>query len=149
MQESRKEAEGGQEGRRQSVPGPWPSIQLSVKLQWKPPEGLDGSGVRWFFPLRRDYFISSIQDSEVQRLGVRKSRNKVKIGKTMGFPRGSAVRNLPANSGDSGSTPGLGRSPGGGNDKALQHSCLGNPMGRGAWWATDYEVAASWTQLSG
>ena len=100
--QTRKEAEGGQEGRRQNVPGPWPSIQLSVRLQWKPPEGLDKSGVRWFFTLKRDYFISSIQDSEVQRLGVRKSRNKVKIGTTMGFPCGSAVTNLPANSGDLG-----------------------------------------------
>ena len=44
--QTRKEAEGGQEGRRQNVPGPWPSIQLSVRLQWKPPEGLDKSGVR-------------------------------------------------------------------------------------------------------
>ena len=29
-----------------------------------------------------------------------------------------------------------GRSPGGGNGSPLQHSCLGNPMHRGAWWAT-------------
>ena len=28
------------------------------------------------------------------------------------------------------------RSPGGVNGNALQYSCLGNPMGRGAWWAT-------------
>ena len=27
-------------------------------------------------------------------------------------------------------------SPGGGNDHPLQYSCLGNPMDRGAWWAT-------------
>ena len=32
--------------------------------------------------------------------------------------------------------PGLGRSPGEGNGKPLQHSCLGNPMDRGAWHAT-------------
>ena len=31
------------------------------------------------------------------------------------FPGGSAVKNLPANAGDVGSIPGLGRSPGGGN----------------------------------
>ena len=29
----------------------------------------------------------------------------------LGFPGGSAVKNLPANAGDVGSTPGLGRSP--------------------------------------
>ena len=32
--------------------------------------------------------------------------------------------------------PGLGRSPGEGNDKLLQYSCLGNPNDRGALWAT-------------
>ena len=34
------------------------------------------------------------------------------------------------------SVPGLGRSPEEGNDNPLQDSCLGNPMNRGAWWAT-------------
>ena len=29
--------------------------------------------------------------------------------------------------------PGSGRSPGEGNGKPLQYSCLGNPMDRGAW----------------
>ena len=32
--------------------------------------------------------------------------------------------------------PGSGRSPGGGNGNQLQYSYLGNPMDRGAWWAT-------------
>ena len=32
------------------------------------------------------------------------------------------------------------RSPGGGNGKALQYSCLENPMDRGAWWATVHGV---------
>ena len=41
------------------------------------------------------------------------------------------VENLPANAGDSrdsGSTPGLGRSPGEGNGNPLQYSCLENLM---------------------
>ena len=33
----------------------------------------------------------------------------------------------------SNSTPGLGRSPGGGNGSPLQYCCLGNPTDRGAW----------------
>ena len=37
---------------------------------------------------------------------------------------------------------------GGGNDKALQYSCLENPMDRGAWWATVQSTAKSQTQLS-
>ena len=49
-----------------------------------------------------------------------------------GFPGDSAVKNLPANAGDVGLIPGLGRSPGEGNGNALQYSCLGNPMDRGA-----------------
>ena len=38
--------------------------------------------------------------------------------------------------GDMGSIPGSGRSPGGGHSNSLQCSCLEIPMGRGAWQAT-------------
>ena len=55
---------------------------------------------------------------------------------TLGFPVGSAVRNLPASTGDPGSISGSGRSPGGGNNNPLQCFCPKNPMDRGAWWAT-------------
>ena len=61
-----------------------------------------------------------------------------------------AVEDLPANAGDVGEgglNPGLGRSPGGGNGTPLQYSCLGNPMGRGAWQATVCGVAKRWTEL--
>ena len=50
--------------------------------------------------------------------------------------------------GDSGSIPGLGRSPGGGNGKPLQHSCLKNPMDRRACQATVKRVTKSQMQLS-
>ena len=46
------------------------------------------------------------------------------------------VKNPPANArgvGDTGSIPGLGRSPGGGHGNPLQYSCLENPTDRGAW----------------
>ena len=49
--------------------------------------------------------------------------------------------NLPANAGDGSSTPGSGRSPGEENGKALQDSCLENPMDRGAWWDTVHGAA--------
>ena len=61
------------------------------------------------------------------------------------------VKNPPANAGDArdaGSIPGMGRPPGGGNDNPLQHSCLENPMDRGAWWAIVHRVAKIWTRLS-
>ena len=51
------------------------------------------------------------------------------------------VKNLPASVGDVGLTPGSERSPGEGNVNPLQYSCLGNPMDRGAWWATGHGVA--------
>ena len=51
------------------------------------------------------------------------------------------VKNLPVNEGDTGSIPGSGRSPGGGNGNPLQYSCLDNPKDRGAWWATVQMVA--------
>ena len=67
--------------------------------------------------------------------------------KELSFPGGSAVKNLPANAGDAralSSVPGSGRSPGGGNGKPLQYSCLGNPIDRGrAWRATVLGVAES------
>ena len=53
-----------------------------------------------------------------------------------GFPRMLVVKNPPANAGDitdTGSVPGSERSPGGGHGNPLQHSCLGNPVDRGAW----------------
>ena len=34
-----------------------------------------------------------------------------------------------------------------GNGNPLQCSCLENPRDRGAWWATVYGVAQSWTRL--
>ena len=64
------------------------------------------------------------------------------------FPGGSVVKNLPANVGDTGSIPGSGRSPGGGNDNPFQYSCLKNLMDRGAWQATVQRVTKSQTQLS-
>ena len=55
-----------------------------------------------------------------------------------GFPDGSVVKNPPANAGDAGDTgsiPGLGRSPGVGNGNLLQYSWLENSRDRGVWWA--------------
>ena len=58
----------------------------------------------------------------------------------------SVVKNPPVNAGDTGdagSIPESGRSPGGGNGNSLWCSCLENPMDRGAWWATVHGVAES------
>ena len=68
--------------------------------------------------------------------------------RNQGFPGGSVVKNSPADAGDEGSIPGLGRSPGEGNGTPFQCSCLGNPMDRGAWRAIVHGVAESQTRLS-
>ena len=51
------------------------------------------------------------------------------------------VKNPPANAGEEGLIPVSVRSPGEGNGYPLQHSCLGNPMDRGTWWATVHGVS--------
>ena len=54
------------------------------------------------------------------------------------------VKNLPANAGDTGdpgSIPGLGRSPGGQHGNPFQYSYLENHMDRGVWQATVHRVA--------
>ena len=48
------------------------------------------------------------------------------------FPVGSDGKASAYNAGDLGLIPGLGRSPGEGNDNSLQHSCLENPADGGA-----------------
>ena len=62
-----------------------------------------------------------------------------------GFSSDSVVKSPPAvqETGDAGSIPGLGRAPG--EDNPLQYPCLGNPIDRGAWWATVHGVAKSLT----
>ena len=50
-----------------------------------------------------------------------------------GLPGGSEVKVSAWNSGDPGSIPGSGRSPGEGNGNPLHYSCLKNPMVGGAW----------------
>ena len=59
------------------------------------------------------------------------------------FADDSVVKNLLDNAGDVGSIPGSGRSPGEGKGNPLQYSCLGNPMDKGAWWATVHVIAES------
>ena len=49
--------------------------------------------------------------------------NNNKKQTTRGFLGGSVVKNPPANAGDMGLTPGLGRLPGEGTSNPLQYSC--------------------------
>ena len=60
-----------------------------------------------------------------------------------GFPGDSDRKESACHAGDTGdvgSIPGLGRSPGEGNGNPLQYSWLKNPMDTGSWRATAHEV---------
>ena len=56
------------------------------------------------------------------------------------FPWWLSNKEFTCNEGDTGSIPGLGRSPGGENGNPLQYSCLENSMGRGYWQATAHVI---------
>ena len=64
-----------------------------------------------------------------------------------GFPGGTVVKNLPANGEDSNSTPGLGRSSGGGNDNPTpvflpgKFHGLRNPVGYSPWGGKESDTA--------
>ena len=59
----------------------------------------------------------------------------------MDFPCSWVGKKSACNAGDLGLIPGLGRSLGEGNGNPFQYSCLENPMDRGAWQSTVYEVS--------
>ena len=66
----------------------------------------------------------------------------------MGFPGGTSGKEpagVAGDSGDLGLMPELRGSPGGVHGIPLQHSCLENPMDRGACWATVHKVTKSRT----
>ena len=71
--------------------------------------------------------------------------NTQSVGLT--FPGGSDGKESARDTGDPGSIPGSGRSPGERNGNPLQYSCLVDSMDRGAWWAIVHGVAKSQKQL--
>ena len=60
---------------------------------------------------------------------------------TVDFPGGSENKDSACTSGNPGSVPGMGRSPGEGDHNPLWYSCPENPMDRGAWWAIVQGIA--------
>ena len=60
----------------------------------------------------------------------------------MSFPGGLVVKSLPATAGDTGSIPGLGRSPIVGNGNTLQYCYLENSTDRGTYCTTELIVIA-------
>ena len=70
------------------------------------------------------------------------------IGVNWDFPACSAVKDRPANTGDTALVPGQKDPLEMETAYPLQYSCLENPMDRGSWWATVHGVTKSWTRLS-
>ena len=68
-----------------------------------------------------------------------------------GYPGGAGGKEPPCQCRlevrDTGSVPGLGRSPGGRHGNPLQYPCLENPMDRGAWRTTVHKVSQSRTRV--
>ena len=60
-----------------------------------------------------------------------------------GFPGGSVCKEATCNAGNVDSILGLGTSPGEESGNPSQYSCLGNPMDRGAWWASSWSLKES------
>ena len=128
-------------------------IAKRILNHWSPSEAwplfeqLPGSGPAWWY-LEEDPPCQS----DLVGMGWAGCWGKAFIGGIWGFPDDSVGQestcDVRRDAGDSGSIPGLGRSPGQGNGNPFYYSCLKNPMDRGAWWATVEKVAKSWTCLS-
>ena len=102
-----------------------------------PPGDLPDSGIKPTSPALKANFLPSEQTG------------KPWIGDTLGLPVGSTVKESTCNTGDTGdmgSVPVLGTSPGGRHGNPLQYSCLKNPMDQGAWQVAG--VTKSWTRLN-
>ena len=69
------------------------------------------------------------------------------IKEAWGFPGSSAGKESTCNTGDPGSIPGSGRSPGGRQGHLFWYSCLENSTDRVAWPAIIYGATNSWTRL--
>ena len=63
------------------------------------------------------------------------SHTTASVDLVLSFSGGLVVKYPRANTGDSSSVPGSGRSTGEGNANPLQYCFLGNPMDRETWWA--------------
>ena len=81
------------------------------------------------------------QSGKVMLIGKSISKHQLKLWNQKISVKESACN--AGDTGDAGLIPGLGRSPGGGNNNPLQYSCLKNPMDRRAWLAIIHGVAQS------
>ena len=89
----------------------------------------ESSADRWILkPLGLDERAKGVRAAREQGMKDTESRNTT----LQWCAGGTVVKNLL-----------MQEAPGGGHGSPLQDSCLENPMGRGAWWATVHGVAES------
>ena len=113
---------------------------FTIAKTWKQPKCL--STDHWF---KKTSYIYTHTHIYIAIL-VTKKKDKHHVSLTYRiFPGGSDDKESACIAGDLSSIPGLGRSPGEGNNYPLQYSGLENSMGRGAWQAAVHGVAKSQT----
>ena len=88
------------------------------------------------------------EDKEEGKTSEGKRKGGMIICQQWGFPRKSVHKESACSAGDPCLIPGLGRSPGEGNDNPFHYPCLENPMERRAWWTAVHGVAKSQARLS-
>ena len=72
-------------------------------------------------------------DNKLSETEIRETIPLTTASERIKYLGGSDGKESACNAGDPGSIPGLGRSPGEGNDNPLQYSCLENPTDGEAW----------------
>ena len=116
-------------------PGLWPSKYMSRNLPLGPWSRHAGTQ-------SRKVIITGTEIAKMWRQSKYPSVGVIEL------PRWLRGKESACQAGDMGSIPGLGRAPEEGNSNPLQNPWLGNPMDRGAWWATVNGVPNSQTRLS-
>ena len=101
---------------------PFPSpMHESGKVKVKSPSHVQLSVTPWTAAYQAPPSIGFSRQEYWSGVPLPSLRNKPRIKQI------KQVKNLLASAGDTGSIPGLGRSPGGGHGNPLQYSCLENP----------------------
>ena len=141
--------------------GSWPHISSRVSALWQPDQVTDsvysslvlGTVPCWtiifitYDPIRKDNWDNSIHFPGIWNEKLSHFLKKQGQDECTDILSGESAHKAGGTR-EAGWIPGLGRSPGGGNGKPLQYSCLKNPMDRGTWWAIAQRVTKSWTRLS-
>ena len=127
-----------------------PQLWKLCSIPSSPLSGCLGWVVRtaWCLPLQPPFHrsqVSSRPEGFLPFIGILHPHphNPHQINSFLSFAGGSGGKESACNMGDLCWVPGSGRSHGRGNGSAPQYSCVGNPMDRGACWATVHGVAKS------